>query len=191
MRRRSLVPLPLQNLITRTSTAWSWNIYTAGCQKCHIASFRWRHFTGISCYTRYYTVNTKAVYWEQHPSYALTYRTAYFMRAVNIELIISVGVTCKLNSRHSIPGKGEDSLLRHHTQSGSWPQWGSYSLLTAGSLCGCVQLASHLGVTNAWNCNSTPPHVPAPGSGVYEHRGNNILTTVTTGFPACQPSFFS
>jgi hypothetical protein len=112
------------------------------------------------------------------------------MRAVNIELIISVGVTCKLNSRHSIPGKGEDSLLRHHTQSGSWPQWGSYSLLTAGSLCGCVQLASHLGVTNAWNCNSTPPHVPAPGSGVYEHRGNNILTTVTTGFPACQPSFF-
>ena len=40
----------------------------------------------------------------------------------HIELLISEGTTCKLNSRHSIPGEGEDSLLRHHTQSGSWPQ---------------------------------------------------------------------
>jgi hypothetical protein len=43
----------------------------------------------------------------------------------HIELLFSEGTTCKLNSRHSIPREGEDSLLRHHTQSGSWPQSGS------------------------------------------------------------------
>ena len=46
---------------------------------------------------------------------------ANFTRAVNIELLISEGTTCKLNSRYSIPGKG-DPLLRHHTQSSNGPQ---------------------------------------------------------------------
>jgi len=62
------------------------------------------------------------VYVEQHLSYALTYRIVYFVRVVNIELLISEGTTCKLNSRHSIPGQGEDPLLRHHTQSSTGPQ---------------------------------------------------------------------
>jgi hypothetical protein len=37
----------------------------------------------------------------------------------NIELLVSEGTSCKLNGRHSIAGEREDSLLRHHTQSGS------------------------------------------------------------------------
>jgi hypothetical protein len=106
------------------------------------------------------------------------------MRAVNIELLISEGTTCKLNSRHSIPGE-EDSYLPHHTQSGTWPQWGYYCSPQALSVAACswplILGLQMLGTVTLL------PHTSlrqAPGS-ISTGAINNILTTVTIGFPAC------
>jgi hypothetical protein len=141
-------------------------------------SFTWCNFTAIFCYDsgtayspqRHYMRNRHWSHAQTVPYRLFDVATTNYQSAAGLPARWTAGIRFPAKAQIlffaktpiPVPGPTEP-----HIQCRPWA-----SLVAQRQT---VKMTSHLGVTNAWNYNSTPPYDPGPGAGIPDHTGNNML----------------